>query len=252
VTDAEIVSFVAGDALVRERNTDRDTDGTPVPASAAELRARAKTGLKATLSELFLEPNIRRSMLEGEYSLTLTSATEYALPTTISRIIGIYRGSDSEEVRFFESKTDYRDWYNRLYGSTTITDSDEPAAAYVSGRGRHGAINLTISPGTGNQTTLTLDVIKSIKEPLRVSQFPVDVHTTILVGTLDFASGSAYNAKYEQLKQHASRALDPILGGVSVVRHGRSNRRKIRRYNAILSSRLSPSSYFPSPTKGVS
>jgi hypothetical protein len=243
--ESEIIKFVSTDATVVARNT-RLINGQPVPESSAELQARARSGMIATMQELMLIPNVQRSLMEEEFELTTTSATEYELPALVGRVLGVRRGTDSMGLRMFESIADFRDWFSRVYGVASVTDSDEPAAAYISGHRGNGELNLTISPGTGSQTTLTLIIIRDPGATPTLTQFKPSVHNVILIGTLNFASGGAYAERWDDLKQAFARSVDPLAGGEKVTRHARRIRRGLRRTNASIQD-SSASAAWPAP-----
>jgi len=246
MTEADIIGFASADALVIGRNT-RMVQGVPVPPTNQELQARVRTGMIATMQELLLDQSIQRSLLEDEFTLTLTGATEYELPGYVGRLLGVRRGSDSENVRLFESASDFHDWYARTYGSSTVSASNEPSAVYCSGRGGGGALKVTISPGAGSQTTLTLIYLRDPGSAPALTHFRPSTHVVILIGCLNFASGGAYAQQYEDLKQSLSRSVDPIAGGERSVPHSRRTRGMLRRLNGLISessvSSVWPSSY---------
>jgi len=242
MTNAEIVSAVIANSDVIAAKTGRDGQGRPLPPSTAKLTGEAKVALQAVMSDMLLDQGIRRKILERTYTLTCGSATEYTLPSYITRVIRILCGSDSKPLRLFDDRSEYEDWYYAVYGDSSVDSSNEPLVAYISGRSPTGKLKITFVPGVGDETTLTIRYVRSVPTPYNIDVFPEEIHPAVMMGVLGWLAGGQYVRWYETAKNKVARYLDAIIGGPQRMKKGLRLRRVVERANSVISGPQWPSS----------
>ena len=85
MTESSLIEMVIKDPLVREKNATMGPAGVPIPASPGELQTRTAQNLALAIGVLLMDQNIVRAIRESVYTLALTSATDYDLPSYIGR-----------------------------------------------------------------------------------------------------------------------------------------------------------------------
>lgn len=250
MTNDQAIDAISMDASVRQAHRRTNADGSVNEPTPGELKSIAQTAIIVAVAEVIGNPDIADKLFEDRYTLTVTSGTlRYDVGQyDVFKIREILMGSTERPVRpFFEDSGDFYEWRERRYAGAALSDTNEPYAAYISGR-PNGNLELSFWPGVGSETSMILVYNRLPAPPFTIESFPDHMHGTLLLGAIRWANGGAqgYSDQWESAKSDLARGLDPARGTTSKLRKAEPLRRFIRRLNARASG--SPS-YFYSSSK---
>ncbi len=221
MTNDQIVALVIGDPLVFQRNTQRNADGSTTPPSLAQLEGLAKAALQNEINLLLDTPSIRRSVMEGDHSLTLSDGTSvdqgkyYELPSAIASVLSVTVGDRHKPLEKKTLREDFDRWWHRGAGESSTVEVAQVWTEW--GRSSTGKLRILISPGVGDNSTANVHYFRRISQPVQVQALPDDVHYLVELGVRNRMSGDAYRGPYEEAKAIVKRRLEGMVGGASIM-----------------------------------
>jgi hypothetical protein len=206
MTDDEVVASARDDPAVIQAQTRVDGDGTPHPPAPAELEVRARRTLASVIACVLADQSVARHVAEREYTLTLTSATEYPLPHYVGRLVHVRMGDDGEPLTVFALISQYRDWQYR-YSVDSTTSANNPRVVYPVERDNDFNLTIGFFPGVTAGDEVKIIYIQRNVAPFRMAMLPDEAHPYVEIQVANRLSGNRYKDDAREALIDMRRAL---------------------------------------------
>lgn len=235
----QIIRAWAGDPSVVRAHATHRPDGTSVPMSATELRARCQTVLQLVLADMFSRNGIRRALNRQRRTISSGLSATETLRTHEREVVAVTVGAAKRPLKPFLDELDYINWHWERYGESDDASTDNAAVGfYVFFSDANRKWQLTFVPGIASATAAEIWYIKGISPPFLLDRIPSEFHFGVFVGGLSYLVGGAHDAKYEAVLARISNRLDPVKSGVSRIRPDDNLLKRNRARNANLSNQV--------------
>lgn len=199
MTRDSLIKELTSNPAVRLAHSTRKTDGSIQDPPAAELEARCATALQFALFDAATNNAVARLMGNRRNTLTLTSGVA-TLEDDMGQVEAVQRGSDGSMIEGFANVRSYLKWMDRNGYSSDVANSANAASRYhLFDRNEKGKRKLTLVPGTGDETTLTVWYLKKAGSPPKLEDFDEEVHFVIYAVAINYLTGFQYTQMIEAM-----------------------------------------------------
>jgi hypothetical protein len=218
VTRQQLVEWLVANPAVVRANTTVGPNGQAVLPTATALQAIADRAIELTVGNLLTYESVLRAIGTRSKDYTLTDAT-VPIPDgdNVGEIVCVTIGDAKKPLRQFTNPADFSQWYYENVGDEDDA-TDEPVGFHMF-TSTAGVQQLTIVPGIGDDTTLTVWYLRQYTHPFDISVFPATIASILATGCIETITGGEFSEGYQNAIARLAKRLTRVVPVPIPLRH---------------------------------